>query len=174
MENAHDESRSSEMALLRHIVATVAYRAEKVLRDPPPGFAEHRISERSRTALEIVGHLGDLADWASDSAAGEGRWTAGSAGDWEADATRFFDGLARLDAHLAGGGELRCPPAALLQSALADALTHVGQIALLRGAFGAPVRPESYIHAEVTPGRVGADQSSERREFDGDASVRRG
>ena len=131
------------------------------------------MSPSSRSALEIVGHLGDLAVWAASEASGGGRWKAESAGEWEADVARFFDGLARLDAHLAGGDPLGRPAADLFQSAIADGLTHVGQIALLRGAFGDPVRPESYIHAEITAGRVGRDQSQTRREFDGDASGRR-
>jgi hypothetical protein len=162
--------RMSERDLLRHAIATLAYRAEKVLRDPPAGFADARAGAGSRSGLEIVGHLGDLAVWAVDMAAGEGRWVAASAGVWDSDVARFFDGLARLDAHLARGAAPAKPAPVIFQGPIADALTHVGQLALLRGLAGAPVRPESFARAEIAVGRVGREQSANRREFDGDAS----
>jgi hypothetical protein len=85
---------------------------------------------------------------------------------------RFFDGLAALDRAVAAG----LPDGAgekLIQGPLADALTHVGQLAMLRGMAGAPVRPESYARAEIVAGRVGPDQAPPGTEFDGDASQRR-
>src|SRR5215831_11275933 len=87
--------------LLRHTVATLAYRSEKVLRDPPEGFAAFRLAPASRTPLELVGHLGDLMEWATRMAQGEHRWAAGPADDWAAAADRFFAGLHALDVALA-------------------------------------------------------------------------
>jgi hypothetical protein len=100
-------------------------------------------------------------------------WTAGGSQDWSTELRRFFDRLAALDKVLAS--ELALEPRnveLLIQGPLADALTHVGQIALLRGAAGVPVRPESYARAEIVAGRVGLEQAPPGREFDGDASVR--
>jgi hypothetical protein len=159
--------------LLRHTVATLAYRAEKALRTPPDGFAQRRAAPGSRTALEIVGHLGDLIEWAEQLARGQWVWKAAGIGAWDTDVQRFFDALARLDAQLASDAPLGHPPGVIFQGPIADALTHVGQIALLRGVAGAPVRPESYGRAEIIAGRVGREQSVNRREFDGDASTRR-
>src|SRR5262245_34307115 len=90
-----------ERTFLRHVVATLAYRSEKVLRDPPPGFAAHRIGTNSRTPLELVGHLGDLIEWALSLADGQWTWKAASRGDWNADVERFYAALAQLDARLA-------------------------------------------------------------------------
>ena len=59
----------------------------------------------------------------------------------------------------------------LIQGPLADALTHVGQLAMLRGMVGAPVRPESFTGAEIVAGRISVDQAPPGREFDGDASA---
>ena len=160
-------------AFLRHTLATLAYRAEKVLREPPPGFAEHRIGPASRTPLELVAHLGDLLEWAGSLADGRWTWQAAGSGNFEADVARFFAALARLDARLASGEPLGHPPEIVFQGPIADALTHVGQLAMLRGHAGAPVRPESYGRAEIAAGRVGRDQSARRREFDGDASARK-
>ncbi len=172
MQPAHDAA-AIEAGFLRHTLATLAYRAEKVLRDPPAELAAHRLGEGSRSALEIVGHMGDLLSWAADMAAGRGTWKAESVGEWQADVARFFNALARLDAHVASGAPLGQPATVIFQAPIADALTHVGQIALLRGHLGARVRPESYARAEIALGRVGPDQSPKRREFDGDASTRR-
>jgi hypothetical protein len=161
-----------EVQFLRHTLATLAYRAEKALRDPPAGFAEHRIGPRTRTPLELVGHLGDLLEWAVRAAAGRWDWKPASSGEWKTEVERFFAATARLDAALASGGPI-AQPEQIFQGPIADALTHVGQLALLRGHFGAPVRPESFARAEIVPGRVGPEQSTQRREFDGDASARR-
>jgi hypothetical protein len=167
------ESASHDVRFLRHTLATLAYRAEKVLRDVPPDVAALRLGPQSRTPLEIVGHLGDLLEWAVALAGGEWTWKAASVGSWDADVERFFTALARLDARLASSAPLGHPAEQIFQGPIADALTHVGQIAMLRGHAGAPVRPESFARAEITAGRVGREQSATRREFDGDASRKR-
>ena len=162
----------SELGFLRHTLATLAYRAEKVLREPPGGFAELRLDPRSRSAAELAAHLGDLMEWAESLAAGRWDWKAAAAGSLESDTARFFAAIARLDAALASGRATGHPPQVIFQGPIADALTHVGQLALLRGIAGAPVRPESYGRARIEIGRVGREQSAERREFDGDASAK--
>ena len=85
---------------------------------------------------------------------------------WEADAARFFAGLQTLDAYLGSTAPLACRAEQLFQGPIADALTHVGQIAMLRRAAGAPVRGENYLRADIVAGRVGAEQAAPRREFD--------
>jgi hypothetical protein len=158
------------MQFLRHTVATLAYRAEKVLREVPPGFAETRISQTTRTPLELVNHLGDLVEWAESMARGEYRWEPAPAADWNSAVARFFRGLAALDAALAEAPSEKHPPEIIFQGPIADALTHVGQLAMMRGMAGSAVRPESYARAEIRAGRVGPEQSATRKEFDGDAS----
>lgn len=157
---------------LRHAVATLAYRAEKALRDAPASFAELRASPASRTPHQILDHMGDLMEWGERFARGERRWQPAPPSDsWSAARDRFFRGIAALDAALAEDVESAFPADVIFQGPIADALTHVGQLTLLRGMADAPVRPESYASARIAVGRVGADQSTERREFDGDASA---
>lgn len=155
---------------LRHCVATLAYRAAKVLRDAPDGFAEVRASERSRTALEIVAHMGDLMEWAERFAQGEYRWQPVPITDWETAVARFFDGLERLDRAIADGPPDDYPPEVVFQGPVADALTHVGQLAMLRGIAGVPVKPESYARADILVGNVGCEQPEPKAQFEGDAS----
>jgi hypothetical protein len=157
-------------ALLRHTVATLAYRAEKVLREVPEGFADFRLSPEGRTAVEILGHMADLMEWGTRFAAGEYLWKPGAPGSWDASRERFFRGLAALDAALADPAPNAYPLEVIFQGPIADALTHVGQLAMMRGAAGLAVRPESYARAEIRAGRVGSEQSAKRTEFDGDAS----
>jgi hypothetical protein len=162
--------------LLRHLVATLAYRAAKVLRDVPPGFGATAFGSATRKPLLIVAHLADLMSWAVGLAQGESTWRAEGGDDWDAEVKRFFDRVAQLDRALASDGSLRGPAEnqveKLIQGPLADALTHVGQLAMLRGMAGAPLRPESYARAEIVVGRVGVEQAAARAEFEGDASVR--
>lgn len=156
--------------LLRHTLATLAYRAGKVLRDAPAGFGEVRASDSGRSAMEILAHMVDLMGWAERLARGEYRWEAGGVAEWPAAVDRFFEGLAALDRALADPAAAAFPAEVMFQGPIADALTHVGQLALLRGLAGRPVRPESYARARIETGRVGLDQAPPGREFDGDAS----
>jgi hypothetical protein len=161
-------------AALRQLAATLAYRAAKVLRDVPPDFGSTSFGEATRRPVRIVGHMGDLMAWAVSIAKGAVTWNPAGGDDWQTEVTRFFDGLAALDRELAADGPVAGSIEQIIQGPLADALTHVGQLAMLRGMAGAPIRPESYAKAEIVAGRVGLDQAPARREFDGDASARRG
>src|SRR5438093_6826930 len=163
----------STRAILRHFGATLAYRAAKVVRDVPPGFGEFSNGSTARVPVQILAHMADLMGWAVRMVQGEYLWRADGSGDWDAEKRRFFDGLAALDRFLASDAPLGHSPEMLIQGPLADALTHVGQLAMLRGAAGAPVRPESYARAEIVAGRVGLEQAPPGREFEGDASARR-
>jgi hypothetical protein len=161
----------SSRHFLRHTVATLAYRAEKALRDAPDGFPELRASPATRTPFQVVVHLGDLMEWAERMARGERRWQHVPCADWREARDRFFRGLAALDRALAEAPAESLSAEAIFQGPVADALTHVGQLTMLRGIAGAPVRPESYARAEIKVGVVGPDQSAQRTEFDGDASA---
>ena len=162
----------TDVTLLRHLVATLAYRAAKVLRDVPAGFAEFSAGPKARVPVQIVAHMADLMGWAIRMAEGEYLWRAEGTRDWDTEIRRFFDGLTALDWILASSAPPDNAPKLLIQKPLTDALTHVGQLAMLRGAAGAPVRPESYARAEIVVGRVGLEQAAPGREFDGDASAR--
>jgi hypothetical protein len=161
----------SARPFLRHLTATLAYRAAKVLRDVPPAFAEFSNGTKARTPVQILAHLGDLMAWAVHMARGESVWQAGGSGDWNTEVRRFFDGLAALDGVLDSDSFVGSAEK-LIQGPLADALTHVGQIAILRAAAGIPIRPESYARAEIVSGRVGLEQAKAGWEFEGDASAR--
>jgi len=160
--NVFDPSRP----LLRHTLATLSYRAGKALRGAPASFAGFRAAETARTPGQILAHIGDLLDWALSLAQGQERWHDSSPLSWEKETERFFGSLKKLDSYLASGGQLREAPEKLFQGPIADALTHVGQINLLRRLAGAPVRGENYSLAEITAGRVGAQQTPPQHEFD--------
>src|SRR5690242_15133695 len=129
---------------LRHILATLVYRGAKTLREAPPEFSAFRPADGSRSAGEILSHICDLLDWALSQARGEERWRNSQPQAWAADAERFFAAATAFDAYLASGETLHAEPGKLFQGALADALTHVGQIAMLRRLAGGPVRAENY------------------------------
>ncbi len=152
--------------LLRHTVATLAYRGGKTVRGTPEGFADFRASEKTRTPGEILAHIGDLLDWALSIAKGEQTWRNSTPLAWDAEVQRFFAALEAFDGYLASGAALHVPAEKLFQGPIADALTHAGQIAMLRRIAGAPVRGENYFQADIAAGRVGAEQSAPRREFD--------
>jgi hypothetical protein len=166
MQESESATDPGQRALLRHTIATLAYRGGKTLRDVPAGFGQYKADPSARTPGAILAHLNDLLDWAVLIARGGNAWHDSTPGDWDADAARFHDGLARLDAILASDVPLGCPPGQLFQGPIADALTHVGQLAMLRRMAGGPIRGENYFKADIVTGRVGPDQAAPRREFD--------
>ena len=152
--------------MLRHCVATLAYRGGKAVRGAPEGFGGFVAGAGLRTPVQILAHVGDLLDWALSMARGERRFQESAPLGWNEEVARFFEGLAAFDAYLASDKPLGIPAEGLFQGPVADALTHVGQIALLRRMAGVPVRGENYYVAEIIAGRVGAEQAAPRREFD--------
>ena len=151
--------------LLRHTVATLAYRGGKTVRDAPDSFAQFRVGEHPRTPAEILAHIGDLLDWALSMASGKPAWQNSTPLPWGQETLRFFAALEAFDACLASDAPLQAPAEKLFQGPIADALTHVGQIAMLRRLAGVPMRGENYYVAEITAGRVGSDQAAPKREF---------
>jgi hypothetical protein len=151
--------------MLRHTLATLAYRAGKVLRDAPSGFGDFRAIETGRSAAEILAHMGDLMDWAASIAEGRQTWGNAPVQSWDADVDRFFAALERLDGTVAKAAA-GVPAERLFQGPIADALTHVGQLALMRRLAGVPIKGENYFSAEIAEGRVGREQAPPRREFD--------
>jgi len=152
--------------MLRHTLATLAYRGAKAVRGAPAGFGNFRASETSRTPAQILAHLCDLMDWGLSQARDRQAWADTEPGTWEHDCERFFAALAALDSYLASDAPLGFTPERIFQGAIADALTHVGQINYLRRMAGAPVRGENYSRADIVVGQVGSDQAAPRREFD--------
>ena len=153
-------------ALLRHTVATVAYRGGKAVRGAPASFAAYSADGTGRTAVQILAHIGDLFDWALSQAKGAEAWSDSAPLEWDREVERFFSTLQRLDEFLASDAALATPPERMFQGAIADALTHIGQLAMLRRLAGAKMKSENYSRAEIVAGRVGAEQSAPRREFD--------
>ena len=150
---------------LRHAVATLAYRAAKVIRDAPDQFTGFRPAEGSRSAGEILAHMCDLMDWVLSQVQGKEQWRNSKPRTWEEDAGRFFTALGKFDEYLASGATLHITPGRAFQGAVADALTHTGQIAMLRRLAGARVRGENYSLAEIEMGRTGPDQRKPVSEF---------
>ena len=136
------------------------------MKNAPNGFAAFRPHDTTRTPGEILAHIGDLLDWALRTAQGEYVFKVSAPLAWEDEAARFFAALKALDSYLASEGPLGFPVEKIFQGPIADALTHVGQIALLRRMAGAPIRGESYFRSEIEAGRVGEEQSAKRVEFD--------
>ena len=159
-------SDSSKRDLLRHTVATLAYRGGKAIANAPDGFAQFRVADGSRTPDQILAHIGDLLDWALSIAKGQQTWHNSTPLPWEQETARFYAALAAFDSYLASDNEVSAPEEQLFQGPVADALTHVGQIAMLRRVAGGPMKGENYYVAEIEAGRVGADQAAPRREFD--------
>lgn len=159
-------SDESNRAWLRHTLATLAYRGGKAVRDVPEDVANRRLAPTSRTPLEIFAHVNDLLDWSLELCEGRHVFHESTPAPWSAERERFFAGLEALDRRLAAAAPLGFAPEQIFQGPIADALTHIGQIALVRRVAGAPVRGENYFRAHIAAGRVGPDQAAPVREFE--------
>jgi hypothetical protein len=165
MSDAPSDARA-RLELLRHALATLAYRGGKAVRGAPDAFGAFHLSATSRTPVQVLAHIGDLLDWALALAKGKEAWHNSPPRAWPDEVMRFYDALARLDAQLAGPGLVNVSAEQLVQGPIADALTHVGQITLMRRLSGSPIRGENYLRADIAPGRVGPEQAPPKGEFD--------
>jgi hypothetical protein len=159
-------SESGRRELLRHALATLAYRGGKAVRGAPDAFGSFHLAATSRTPVQILAHIGDLLDWALSLARGQEAWKESPPLAWQDEVSRFYDGLTHLDAQLAAQDPQGASVEQMLQGPIADALTHVGQLTLLRRLAGSPVRGENYLRADIAAGRVGPQQEPPRREFE--------
>ena len=154
------ENSDPKRELLRHTVATLAYRGAKAVHEAPDSFASFRSSQTTRTPAEILAHIGDLLDWALSIAKGAEAWQKAKPQPWALEVDRFHAALASFDYYLASNDALACTCERLFQGPIADALTHIGQLTMLRRIAGAPIRGENYSIARIEAGRVGAQQDA--------------
>lgn len=147
-------------ALVEHFLAAIAYRTQKALRDAPPSYPDFSAGAQARTPVEILRHMTSVLGYARTfKLGGSYPIKPDPLPDFAAEQRRFHEMLESLRDALAADGSLgTLTPQQLLQGPLADVMTHVGQLAMLRRLSGAPVAPENFIHADVRADRLHADQ----------------
>lgn len=150
-------SQDVKREVLRHVVATVVYRGGVAVSDAPEGFAAFRVGEEARTPVELLAHVGDLLEGSLYLLKGELVYLTSPPLPWGEGVSRFFSAAKQLDSYLASDAPLACPVEKLIQGPVGDALTHVGQLVLLRRLAGSPVRAASYFNAEIVPGEIGEE-----------------
>jgi hypothetical protein len=143
---------------LRHTLATVAYRASRAVTGAPDEFGS--FNGAGRTPGQILAHMGDLFDWALSISRGEGKWHASEPLPWAEEKLRFFAALGAFDALLDGQEQVQASLEQLFQGPVADALTHIGQIAMLRRLADYRKKDEDFFCASIAAGRVGVDQAA--------------
>ncbi len=165
----HEEIVERDRVLLRHMLATIAYRGGKAIRHAPPGFGHFLAPGAMNTPATLLAHIGDLMEWAHRFCQGEeGSFRIAEPQEWDQEVARFYANLTAFDRYLESGAPLEPALERLFQAPLADALTHIGQLALLRRMAGDPVLGESYRMAAIQAGQVGPDQAPPGREFEKD------
>lgn len=147
----------SKREVLRHLLATVAYRGGLAVTDAPDGFGTFRAHETTRTPGELLAHIGDLLEGSLHLVKGNLVHIASAPLPWEEEITRFFSVVKELDRYLASEAPLACAVEKLVQGPVGDALTHVGQIVMLRRISGSPIRSAAYFTADIVPGEVTQD-----------------
>lgn len=148
---------------MRHALAALAYRATRALDGAPDDFAQFTGCER--TPGEILAHMGDLFDWSLSIAQGQQRWHNSQTLSWAEQKQRFFAALSAFDAYLAGAEPVHAELERLLQGPVADAISHVGQLAMMRRLAGFKIPGENYYVADIKAGQTGMDQPQPVKRF---------
>jgi hypothetical protein len=144
--------------LLRHFLAVLAYRTQKALRGAPPPFADFNAGSGTRTPRELVRHMASVIGYAHTFFVG-GVYRAQALPTFDEEVDRFHQVLGALSAQLAAGAApAGLTPQQILQGPLSDAMTHAGQLAMLRRLAGSPVASENFIFADISADRLCADQ----------------
>jgi hypothetical protein len=158
----------SDINLLRHILATLAYRCSRAVDGSPAEFGAFRASPKTRTPCEILAHMGDLFDWALTMLDGGWKWQNSTPLSWEDECERFFRTLKQFDTAVASGQPIKTDLTKIFSGPIADALTHTGQLATLRRLAGCPMKGESYARADIVIGRIGLEQTPANPQFEFD------
>jgi hypothetical protein len=158
-------TQDTKREMLRHTVATLAYRGAKAVRGASDSFGSFGSPDTTRTPAKILAHIGDLLDWGLSIAKDAEAWNDSEPLPWQQEVARFHRALESFDSYLASDAELSATCERLFQGPVADALTHVGQIAMLRRMAEEPIKGENYSRAQIESGRVGAEQEAPKREF---------
>jgi len=150
--------------LLRHFLAALAYRTQKALRGAPADFGSFQAGQDVRTPAELVRHMTSVLGYARTLFVG-GRYWPDALPSLEEEVERFHLMVQDLARHLERGTPLLegMTEARLLQGPFSDAMTHAGQLSMLRRLAGSPVAPEDFVFAEITPERLGQDQAEPAR-----------
>ena len=149
--------------LLRHTLAALAYRAARALEGAPDSFAT--FDGCGRQPLQILAHMGDLFDWALSAVQGSERWHNSTPLPWPEEKARFFTSLGSFDNYLVSDAPLHASAEALFQGPIADALTHTGQLAMMRRLSGSKIHGENYYIAHIAAGQVNSDQPAPVKTF---------
>jgi hypothetical protein len=149
--------------LLRHMLATLAYRAARALDGAPEQFAS--FDGAGRRPVAILAHMGDLFDWALRMASGNPSWHNSEPLTWDKEKQRFFAALGAFDGFLASEEPLQAEIERLFQGLVADALTHVGQLAMLRRLAGSPTVGENFYVVAISMGQVDREQPAPIQPF---------
>jgi hypothetical protein len=157
-------SADPQRQLLRHLIATLAYRTAKTVRGAPDAFADYQAPGGVKTPVRVLAHMGDLMEWALRMVQGNKEWRETTPLPLEQESERFFGSLKAMDDLLASEAPLQSVER-LVQGPIVDAITHAGQLAMLRRQAGSPIRAEAYFISEIAVGRVGADQAPPKREL---------
>jgi hypothetical protein len=155
-----DLSLELKRELLRHLLATLAYRGGIAIVDAPENFAEFRIHETTRNAGEILAHMGDLVEGSLYLVKGEFVYLQSLPQKWDDDVKRFFNAIKEFDLYLASAAPLAEPVEKILQGPIADALTHVGQIVMMRRLAGKSIQEGNYFTAEIKAGEINEEYFS--------------
>jgi hypothetical protein len=99
-------------------------------------------------------------------AQGDAKWVQSKPKSWRVEIARFHASLLEFDRYLASDAPLGASAEELFQGPISDALTHIGQIAIMRRQDDSPVRSEVYARADISAGRVGQEQKKNPHEFD--------
>jgi hypothetical protein len=145
--------------LIQHFLAALAYRTQKALRYAPPEFASFSAGQSVRTPHELVNHMNSVLGYAGTFFLG-GSYRAPQLPEFAAEVERFHETLTNLARLVEIESEWQSiTPEQLLQGPLSDAMTHAGQLAMLRRLSGHPIPPENFVFAEIEAAKLGPDQA---------------
>lgn len=144
--------------MLRHFLGALAYRTQKAFRGAPDSFAMFDAGGGVRTPMELVRHMASVLGYARTFFIGGTYWPE-PLETFDEEIERFHQNLADLRADIDANKPLiDITEERMLQGPFSDAMTHAGQLAMLRRLHGDPVRSENFILADVSAENVSSNQ----------------
>jgi hypothetical protein len=146
--NTQEEPDIAGSDVIRHALAAVKYRADKAIEGAPTGFGVFSAGEGTRSPCELLRHITAVIGQTT-AALTDGHFHEEQGGPLSLERDRADAAIRTLANSLVGRPLTPETTKRLLQGPVADAISHVGQLALLRRLIGSPIAGENFYAAAI-------------------------
>ncbi len=134
---------------IQHFLKVLSYRFEKAIHNAAESYPKHASGHGIRTPLELLGHMNGVLEFAISSLKNQPRRNIPEQ-SWQEQITLYYEKLKELNQLMQENSFDTDTLERILQGPLADAMTHIGQLAMMRRLANSAIAGENYFAADMS------------------------